>query len=131
MDFRFSFVSDRETYPVASISAAESIYASVATVSTTYHSAQATRVSLQEGNFPMAETSTAAIPAQLTKSSSSKEQDNFSVQSENSEIDWTGKSTDNEEPEEGNKDFAFLNFGDWVAPISKLALRSSGERGSP
>ncbi|KAF2879097.1 hypothetical protein ILUMI_27074 [Ignelater luminosus] len=57
IDFMSSFVSDRETHPVASTSAA---------VRTTNHSAQVTPVSPQKGNFPMDETSTAAIPAQLS-----------------------------------------------------------------
>ncbi|KAF2890442.1 hypothetical protein ILUMI_15730 [Ignelater luminosus] len=66
IDFMSCFVSDRETLPVASTNATESIYAAgVTTVSTTIHSAQATRVSPQKGNFPVAETSASAIPAQL------------------------------------------------------------------
>ncbi|KAF2879103.1 hypothetical protein ILUMI_27067 [Ignelater luminosus] len=65
IDFMFCFVSDRETLPVASTNATKSIYTGVTTVSTTIHSAQATRVSPQKGNFPVAETSASAIPAQL------------------------------------------------------------------
>ncbi|KAF2893386.1 hypothetical protein ILUMI_12780 [Ignelater luminosus] len=49
--FMFSFISDDETHPVASTRLAESTYAGLATVSTTNHSAQATRVSSQESNF--------------------------------------------------------------------------------
>ncbi|KAF2883625.1 hypothetical protein ILUMI_22559 [Ignelater luminosus] len=66
IDLMSSFISDCETQPVASASAAESSYVGVAAVSTTNHSAQETRVSPQEGNFPVGETSTAAIPAQLS-----------------------------------------------------------------
>ncbi|KAF2899081.1 hypothetical protein ILUMI_07092 [Ignelater luminosus] len=67
IDFMFSFASDRKAHSVASTSAAQSTYASMATFSTTNHSAQATRVSPQEGNFPVAEISAATIPAQLSR----------------------------------------------------------------
>ncbi|KAF2900093.1 hypothetical protein ILUMI_06091 [Ignelater luminosus] len=66
VDFMFSFASARETHPVASTSAAEFTYVGVVTVSTTDHSAQATRVGPQKGNFPVAETSTVAILAQFS-----------------------------------------------------------------
>ncbi|KAF2903959.1 hypothetical protein ILUMI_02221 [Ignelater luminosus] len=55
------------------------------------------------------------IKRRLFKVKSSEKEDNLSVRSENSEIDWAGKSSDKEEPEEGNVDLASLNVGDWVA----------------
>ncbi|KAF2879096.1 hypothetical protein ILUMI_27073 [Ignelater luminosus] len=46
--------------------------------------------------------------------SSSEEEDSFSGNSENSKIGRGGKSSNKEEPEEGNLDLASLNVGDWV-----------------
>ncbi|KAF2883997.1 hypothetical protein ILUMI_22171 [Ignelater luminosus] len=48
-------------------------------------------------------------------SSSSEEEDNSGIHSKHSEIDWAGKSSGEEEPDEGNIDLASLNVGDWVA----------------
>ncbi|KAF2891547.1 hypothetical protein ILUMI_14626 [Ignelater luminosus] len=110
-DFMCSFVSDREIHPVAFTS-----------VSTTNHSAQATPVSPQKDNFPVAETSIAAIPAQLSmvntiiglvspKDIREKEKE-ILASIVNSKIDWARKSSAKEEPEKGNRNLECLNVLD-------------------
>ncbi|KAF2886240.1 hypothetical protein ILUMI_19933, partial [Ignelater luminosus] len=56
------------------------------------------------------------------KSSSFEDEENCSVHSENSQIDWVEKSSDKEEPREGNVDVA-LEIG-WQLNTMKTFFRS-------
>ncbi|KAF2889974.1 hypothetical protein ILUMI_16199 [Ignelater luminosus] len=48
------------------------------------------------------------------KSFSFEEEGNFSVHSEDSEIDWAGKNSNKEEPGKGSMNHASFKVGDWA-----------------
>ncbi|KAF2883156.1 hypothetical protein ILUMI_23024 [Ignelater luminosus] len=117
IDFMSFFVSDREAHLVPSISAAESTYADM--TGQHYQSLCSNdTISPQEGNFPVAKTSTSAIPAQLSMENtvirlvSPKDIHPYPNEQTRKEA---GKNSDKEEPEEENIDLASPTVGDWVA----------------